>query len=116
MGDAGSRPIYLLNSPVLTGYGRWKFEGPISVEQAAGLLKGGFISAIGHPGAAEFLSRLLGIEVPVNRIMAQMEPGDRAVVLRLKQRLPEGKVLSVEEMEGFPFELGLLTRLADHDD
>jgi hypothetical protein len=103
---------YLLNTAILTGYGEWRFEGPVPVERAREFLAGGFVSAVGHVGAAEFLSRLLGVEVVVNRISVEMQPGDRAVVLRLKTRLPEGVVLTDEQMRSLPFELGLLTRLS----
>jgi hypothetical protein len=112
MAGARGKRLYVLNAPVLTDYGDWRFEGPISMGQARELLCGGFVSAVGHPGAAALLSEVLGIEVPVNRIRAEMQPGDRALVLRVKQRLPEGTVLSAEEMRSLPFELALLTRLS----
>lgn len=102
---------YVLNTPILTAYGLWRFEGPVDVGRAAEVLRGGFVSAIGHAGAAEFLTRLLGVPVPVNRTSIEMRAGDRALVLRLKARLPEGAVLSDEQMRALPFELGLLTRL-----
>jgi hypothetical protein len=104
---------YLLNSPVLTGFGKWVFEGPLSVEVARQVLAGGFVSAIGHPGAAQFLGKLLAIEVPVSRIAVDMRLGDRAVVFRLKVRLPEAAVLTDEQMQALPFDLGLLTRVAE---
>ncbi len=102
---------YLLNSPVLTAYGRWEFRGPIDAGEARRFLTGGFVSAIGHAATAEFLQFVLKQEVPLNRVRVEMRPGDRAVVVRILERLPEGKVLGAEEFGKVPYELGVLTRL-----
>ncbi len=104
--------LYLLNSPVLTGYGDWRFEGPIAPEAAQTLVAGGFVSAIGHSGAAQLMAALLGREVSVNRMTVAMQPGERALVLRLLERLPEGAVLDTAALEASRWELGLLTRTA----
>lgn len=104
--------LYLLNTAILTAFGEFRFSGPISAEEAKRRLTGGFQSAIGHAASADFLSAMLAIEVPVDRSTITMEPGDRALVLRLRGRLPEGAVLTAAEMAVVPFELGWLERLA----
>ena len=103
---------YLLNTPILTAYGDYRFTGPLSVEAARAFVAEGAVSAIGHAAAAEFLGRLLGREVTINRITIVMEPGDQALVLRLKERLPEGVILDAEQMEKVRYELALLERTA----
>ena len=102
--------VYVLNTPVLTSYGTFRFTR-ISRGEARSLLADGFTSAVGHQGTAEVMTRLLGVEIPMNRVQVAMEPGDRAIVFRLLTRLPEGVVLTAEELAALPFELGLLERV-----
>lgn len=103
--------MYILNTPVLTNWGSFKFS-PITVEESKKLLESNnpFVSAVGHKGTAQLLSRLLEIEVPENRVEIKMQTGDKAIVFRLGIRLPEGKILTEEELKNLPFELGLLER------
>ena len=102
--------LYLLNSPVLTDHGLWRFA-PLCIDAARELAAGGFVSAIGHEGAARLLGELLKKEVEVSRIRVHLAPGDRAIVLRVRERLPEGVVLDRAALDLTDWELSLLTRL-----
>lgn len=102
--------VYLLNSAVLTDFGEYVYR-QISVEEAKDFLKNGFVSAVGHPGIAEFLTRLFGMQIPLNRIEIRMKPGDVAVVYKVAQRLPPSPELKSEDLEKVPFVLGLLVRV-----
>ena len=97
----------VMNSAVITNYGTYRYS-PLSAREAARLLAGGFMSAVGHPEAARAASEILGIEIPMNRIEVRMEPGERAVVVRLKSRPPAGAEVHAGPEE---YEVGLLERL-----
>ena len=51
--------FYLFNSPVLTAWGNYDYQGPLNTQQARLLLPADFISAIGHESTAILLSELL---------------------------------------------------------
>lgn len=102
---------YILNSAVLTDYGRFCLAGPLTLEQARQFLDQGAESAIGHAGAAQLISAELQRPVEVQRQSVALAAGDQALVLRLLQRLPEGRVLDAAEASAWPHEYALLTRL-----
>jgi len=58
-----------------------------------------FESAIGHEPTARLLSELLGVKVPVCRRQIQLTENTILVIVTVAERLPEGKVLSREELE-----------------
>lgn len=102
---------YLLNSPVLTGYGRYQMD-PLTLEQARAMARLGFISAVGHAATAEYLTHLLGVEVREQRQSVRMAPGDTALVFRLVNRPPEGRILDAGELARLPQEFARLRRIA----
>lgn len=71
-----------------------------------------FTSAIGHQGSADVFNCLFPeLQVEVNRMQAILQPGDQAICLKLKGRLPEGAILTMEELEEVGYEFYLLTNL-----
>ena len=68
-----------------------------------------YTSAVGHESTALVMAELLGVQVPVNRIQVFPVVGDRLLCFKLKQRAPEGVILSVEEIEELGYEWVLMT-------
>jgi hypothetical protein len=102
--------LYILNTPILTSYGKYNFREArlVEVRYLLHLSRGRFISAVGHDATAKFMSDVTGFDIPVNRVPVEMKPGDRAIVFRVLTRLPEGKVLGYEDLKTIPYEFGVL--------
>jgi len=109
----GGAMLYILNSLIVPvdfqnkqGYvvSLWK----IDLETARRIIREmPFTSAVGHEATAKVLTELLGVEIPFNRIAVKMKEGDSAIHFVLRTRLPEGKVLSEEELRELDFDLVL---------
>ena len=74
----------------------------ISEEQARQLLTNDFESAIGHESTVNFLSKKFSVEIKANRKQIKLDDDTLLLVVQLMQRLPEGKVLSEEEIAKIP--------------
>lgn len=107
--------VILLNSPVLTDYGSYEYRR-LTLEQAREMLAGGFRSAIGHAGTAQVMSEDFGVPIPVCALRDQQQPGERALVFRLRvsdrQALRERKELDAAAIREIEYEYGQLERLA----
>ena len=104
-------PLILLNAPVLTSEGRFRFHA-VDLDTARAIVREGeFLSAIGHDQTARLISRLLEIDCQPCRRQVIQRPTQRALVFRLARRLEEGKVLtSLEEILAVGFSFALLVR------
>jgi hypothetical protein len=117
-------PMALLNTAICTAPGDYTIreitaDEAYSMRMTAGTLsdeQGGvdppFVSAIGHQATADALSEILGTKVSVNRIAFVQEPGQEAIVLKLRGRLPEGQILDRAALDEIGYDLWLMTRTA----
>jgi hypothetical protein len=76
----------------------------ISEEEARKMLESfAFESAIGHESTAQALSKRLGQEIRVDRKPVSLQVGDQVLICQIAGgRLPEGKILSEEEVRRLP--------------
>jgi len=75
----------------------------LSEEEAKELVKKAkeIESIVGHTGTAELFSAKLDVEIPTRRVAYFAKSGDKILVGQLLQRLPEGAVLSREELKKY---------------
>jgi len=67
------------------------------------------VSAVGHESTAKLLSELLKMEIKADRKSIKIRHGDGVIVFQLIQRLPEGKILSTEELQNLDFKFFLVS-------
>ena len=102
--------LAILNGSVLTNIGSYVVF-PIPLESARLLVNSMEIeSFIGHESSAKTLSRVLQRPIPFNREELHQTVGQLALVFKLKERAPEGVVLSKKELEEIGFEFWILYR------
>ena len=104
-------PIAIYNGTVFTTNGLYRISS-LGVSEARALVQGCRVeSAVGHQGAAELLSDVLGLTVPMRRIAFEQQVGQKAIALKLNVRPEEGAILTREETEAIGYELRLIERL-----
>ena len=80
----------------------------ISLDDARKIVKElPFISAVGHDGTAKLLSEILEVDIPCERRTVYMRSGDMGLHFFLKKRLPEGVILTKDDLEDLPYWLVL---------
>jgi len=113
--DSKWRRVYLLNAPVVTDFGIYVFA-PLDLACAREIAvtadhRGVFVSAIGHEPTAQLISELLDLEIKAQRIEITQQPNEIAIVFRLKSRIREGHLLSIEEIGEIGYDFGLLKKI-----
>jgi len=104
------RKLYLLNAPIMPNEGVYIYN-TLSKEKFIESFNRNkeyyeVVSAIGHQSTADLLTKILGYKVEMNRINIEMKDGDMALVVRIKTRLPEGQILTDEDLEKVEVEFG----------
>lgn len=101
----------LLNTSILTAEGTYTLRD-ITTDEARELVASSELdSAIGHVATALVMEQLLGTEIPVHRQVFTQQPGQKALVFKLKGRPAEGKILTAAEIEEIGYKFQLLTRI-----
>jgi hypothetical protein len=107
------RKVEILNTSILTADGKYALH-TIDLDDARELVRGdgGYESAVGHESTAQILTTLLGVDVPVNRIVFEQTPDQAALVFKLNGRPPEGAILTAEQIQEIGYSFKLLERLS----
>jgi len=74
----------------------------LELEKVKEILSRGFISAVGHKATADVITQMVGIDIPTNRVEIKLTTSDKLVVFQILTRLPEGVILSKEEVDKIP--------------
>ena len=101
----------LFNAAVIPSPGKYEYS-EISRDQAVEWLKRGYDkSFIGYPDTAAFIERISGTRPEISRERFDMQPGDEALIVKLKYRMQDptqkGKFVPSDE----DYEFGLLRKV-----
>lgn len=102
--------LAILNAPIVTAVGNYT-TFPVPVESARILANSMEITShIGHQSTAKLVARLLGRPIEYTREELHQKAGQLALVFRLKERAPEGVVLTVDDLEKIGYSFWLMYR------
>jgi hypothetical protein len=97
--------VYLLSSMIIPLSFEYELATltirEVSVEEARGILKRGFTSAVGHEPTARFLSRILNLKVEVNRETVYIDEGDVAITIQFRERIQKIELTEEEVAKYF---------------
>lgn len=71
----------------------------LSTKEFCEKIKEGYISAIGHQGTIDLINSLCKTSFTMNRAEIKLSPNDELLMIQLRTRLPEGKVLTEPELQ-----------------
>lgn len=105
--------VTVLNTSIATEPGSYNLY-PASLQYARGLASSGVLqSAIGHESTARIVSALLDYPLPMNREAYRQPVGAKALVFKLRGRPPEGRILSIDEIDAIGYDWFILERTGD---
>lgn len=102
---------YLLNSAVITGPGLYLYELASVTEALEWLREGPAESRIGYAETRDYIARTFGVQVPLSREPSPMQPGDEALVVRLRYRVGNPAAKGRVAPKDSDWEIGILTVL-----
>lgn len=106
--------IVFLNTTILTGEGTFHCS-KLSLEEAKEIISkiDDRLSAVGHDATAKIMSQLLDIEIVPNRITYAFEPDDVNICFKLAERVPEGKILTEDELSNLKYDFYVIVNVDD---
>lgn len=102
-------PIAVLNTSILpSGVDLAAVVVTIDPDIARRLAATGVRSHVGHESTAQIASAVLGVPVPMDRTPWAPIDAPLAIVIQLRGRPPEGRILTAEEIEAIGYDVRLL--------
>ena len=103
---------YVLSSAVIPGPGVYRYTLMPVADARVWLGAGGpWESRVGLAATALYIERVLGVKVPVLRVIVRLRPGDEALVVRRTYRVRDVEIKHWQQFTDEGWEIGLLQRV-----